>query len=62
MWFVSHYWGMPTRHFVESVKRHAQQVRRASSDDWRSVAYWMCTYSNNQWKVEEEMGADCETS
>lgn len=51
-WFVSHYWGTPFRHFWETVRKHSQTLDTASS----SPAYWICTFSNNQWAVDEELG------
>jgi len=27
-WFISHYWGMPVRHFAEAVRKHAQSYQR----------------------------------
>ena len=50
-WFVSHYWGMPVRHFSDAIRKHAQ-----CCDDWRSSAYWICTFSNSQWHVKDELG------
>ena len=51
-WFVSHYWGMAARHFNDAVRRHAQSYQ----DNWRGVAYWICTFSNSQWHVRDELG------
>ncbi|CAK9018414.1 unnamed protein product [Durusdinium trenchii] len=51
-WFVSHFWGSAFRHFSETVQKHAAQV--ALEPD--SVAYWVCTFSNNQWAVDDELG------
>ncbi|CAK9068655.1 unnamed protein product [Durusdinium trenchii] len=53
-WFVSHYWGMSVRHFGEAIRKHA--ISSSSDFDWREVGYWICTFSNNQWHVEEELG------
>ncbi|CAE7843298.1 FRAS1 [Symbiodinium necroappetens] len=52
-WFVSHYWGTALRHFADSVRKHAQLIH---GEDWKTNAYWICTFSNNQWAVEEELG------
>jgi len=52
VWFVSHYWGMPLRHTVEALCSHSRS-RQAISD---SDSYWICTFSNNQWRVTEELG------
>ena len=51
-WFVSHYWGMPVRHFGDAIRKHAQSY----DADWRDAAYWICTFSNSQWHVQEELG------
>lgn len=51
-WFVSHYWGMSVRHFGDAIRKHALSYREA----WRDSGYWICTFSNNQWRVEEELG------
>lgn len=60
VWFVSHFWGSPFRHFVDSIRKHSQTV--AGPTDWHVTPYWACTFSNNQWRVDEEMGTDCENS
>jgi len=54
-WFVSHYWGMPVRHFNNAIRKHADSCRPAE-EDWRESAYWVCTFSNSQWHVPEELG------
>ena len=51
-WFVSHYWGMGFRHFVDAVACHARSKEAAGVD----ANYWICTFSNNQWRIEEELG------
>ena len=51
-WFVSHYWGMPVRHFIDAIRKHAQ----CCEGDWRGSAYWICTFSNSQWHVKDELG------
>eukprot|EP00928_Gymnodinium_smaydae_P094478 TRINITY_DN7941_c0_g1_i1.p1 TRINITY_DN7941_c0_g1~~TRINITY_DN7941_c0_g1_i1.p1 ORF type:complete len:1231 (-),score=140.51 TRINITY_DN7941_c0_g1_i1:504-3815(-) len=55
-WFVSHFWGMPFCHLVESIRKHAEGQSQSAPLD-QHVSYWICTFSNNQWKVEQEMGA-----
>jgi len=70
-WYVSHYWGTPVRHFCESICAHAKSVvdtktinsfsvdhvktLGAHEDDWCQVAYWICSFSNNQWHVADEL-------
>ena len=34
-WFVSHYWGTPFRHFVQSLRNHAETSGMAS-DEWQA--------------------------
>ena len=51
-WFVSHYWGMPLRHFGDAIRKHSESYQRT----WRESAYWICTFSNSQWHVKEELG------
>ena len=53
-WFVSHYWGMSLRHFGDAIRKHAQAAQL--TPDWRDSAYWICTFSNSQWHVKEELG------
>lgn len=55
-WFVSHYWGMPARHLGEAIRKHAQSAAASRSDDWGDSAYWICTFSNSQWHVTDELG------
>lgn len=55
-WFVSHYWGTPFKFFVESVTSHARCVHQVL--DWGQMRYWICTFSNNQWKIAEELGTE----
>lgn len=52
-WFVSHYWGTPFQEFVAAVRHNAKSD---GAVDWQSTAYWICTFSNNQWEVEAELG------
>ena len=26
------------------------------ASEWRGLAYWICTFSNNQWNVGDELG------
>lgn len=51
-WFVSHYWGMPLRHFSDAIRKHASSYER----HWQNTAYWICTLSNSQWHVKDELG------
>jgi len=60
LYFVSHYWGSQTRYFVDSIQKHAQQAR--VQNDWRDISYWICSFSNNQWNLQDELSTDCEES
>jgi len=51
--FVSHFWGTCFRHFVETVRKHAEGT---GIQEWRSLSYWICFLSNNQWNVAAEVG------
>jgi len=61
-WFVSHFWGTPFAHFVETIRKHAEGSLGARVTDLHLVTYWICTFSNNQWKVLEELGETWEYS
>jgi len=62
-WFCSHFWGTPFAHFVETVTKHAQVVaEELNIQDFAAATYWICTFSNNQWRVAEEVGASWEAS
>ena len=52
MWFISHWWGMHFNQTVESVVKHAGKVER---EIWEWERYWICTFSNNQWAMDEEI-------
>jgi len=58
-WFVSHYWGTSFSDFVCSIRCHAKHY---SQKEWRNVSYWVCSLSNNQWRIKDEMGASWEQS
>ena len=50
-WFVSHCWSMPFADFVQSIRALGD-----TKTDWRKIALWVCSFSNNQWAVEDELG------
>ncbi|CAK8998341.1 Uncharacterized protein SCF082_LOCUS5607 [Durusdinium trenchii] len=54
-WFVSHYWGMGVRHFIQALQRHGLHVA-GDEDRKNSLAYWVCTFSNSQHHIVEELG------
>ncbi|CAJ1410354.1 unnamed protein product [Effrenium voratum] len=60
-WFVSHYWGTSFRHFVSTLQKHSEAVVEPPATP-PDVAYWICSFSNNQWQIEEELGAGWEES
>ena len=53
--FVSHFWGTASVHFVESIEQHAK-AKSASHKEYLAFRYWVCFLSNNQWHLEEEVG------
>lgn len=56
-YFISHWWGTPFMNFCESVKRHAIHMSHSEDEgQWKKIAYWICTFSNNQYRVKEELG------
>jgi len=58
-WFVSHCWATQFAEFVESISRHSQEV---PSEVEFECSYWICTFSMNQWILEEEIGVDIKES
>jgi len=52
-WFVSHFWGMAFQDFVASLRHLASDV---GNSEWKSVTFWVCSLSNNQWNVQSELG------
>lgn len=66
-WFVSHYWGTSFSHFASTICKHAQEALMSqtgceSVSKWQYLSYWICSFSNNQWDVEEEVGQSWEES
>eukprot|EP00913_Durusdinium_trenchii_P027229 g25547.t1 len=53
-YFVSHSWGTSFRHFVQSIQSHALSKE---GEDWKFASYWICSFANNQWNIEAELGA-----
>lgn len=49
-WFVSHWWGEEVCQFLACVEEHAR-LRHLGT----AVAYWICAYANNQWRIEDEI-------
>jgi len=58
-YFTSHSWGNGFRDFVLSIKKHAESTCKES---WQDTAYWICTFSNNQWDLKSELGVNLFTS
>eukprot|EP00746_Dinoflagellata_sp_MGD_P165758 gnl/MRDRNA2_/MRDRNA2_95217_c0_seq1.p1 gnl/MRDRNA2_/MRDRNA2_95217_c0~~gnl/MRDRNA2_/MRDRNA2_95217_c0_seq1.p1 ORF type:complete len:952 (+),score=158.50 gnl/MRDRNA2_/MRDRNA2_95217_c0_seq1:76-2856(+) len=61
-YFVSHWWGEVTQHFVECLEAFAKDHLRGSwsYDQFHpdSTAYWVCAYANNQWSLGGDVSAD----
>merc|ERR1719171_647737 len=54
--FISHNWGGKTVTLINTVIQHFE---RAKADGWKknkNTFYWVCTFSNNQQNIEEEVG------
>lgn len=60
-WFVSHYWGTSFSHFAASIQKHSEAVVQPFNSA-QDVSYWICSFSNNQWQLEEELGSGWEQS
>jgi len=75
--FVSHFWGEPTKHFVHCLEQHSEDRGLESKvgcshgevlqlhPGWlggRSPNYWVCAFANRQHDIESEMGSDLGTS
>lgn len=56
--FVSHNWKGSYQHFVESVLSHYKRFYegRADAPSKEDTYYWVCTFANNQHRVQEELG------
>ncbi|CAK9034545.1 unnamed protein product [Durusdinium trenchii] len=52
-WFVSHCWSNTFEDFFHSLRNMAQGK---ACCEWRKVTFWICSFSNNQFKVQEELG------
>lgn len=46
-WFVSHFWGTSFRHFVHSVRKHAESVSHHLQCPWQDPTYWICSFSGS---------------
>lgn len=65
-WFISHYWGLPFACTIAAIKHHAVAVSVAPKSQsltsepvdsyWTDATYWCCTFSNNQWDLDNELG------
>ncbi|CAL1141939.1 unnamed protein product [Cladocopium goreaui] len=55
-YFVSHSWGTSFPHFVCSIQCHA--LSKEGPTSWIDAAYWICSFANNQWRIEAELGND----
>ncbi|CAE7594077.1 pmpB [Symbiodinium natans] len=53
-YFVSHSWGTSFAHFARSIHCHALS---AEGQLWMGASYWICSFANNQWDIEGELGS-----
>lgn len=61
--FISHWWGEEFIYTIASIKGHASHSLVCGNKDWQELAYWICTFSNNQYAVEDEIGSHvCDSS
>jgi len=49
--FCSHFWGSPFNHFVQCIRKHAE----SATEEWDTVSYWICLFSNNQWEIDHDL-------
>merc|ERR1712232_1330438 len=66
-YFVSHFWGHAFSDFVECLHRHSDDAARSPTHfsaltSQRNVHYWVCSFANNQWQLQDELGASWEDS
>ncbi|CAE7406227.1 unnamed protein product [Symbiodinium sp. CCMP2592] len=61
-WFCSHFWGTSFAHFVRSICKHAEAACGLHGCAWQDITYWICSFSNNQWRIQEELGISWESS
>jgi Leucine-rich repeat (LRR) protein len=63
-YFVSHFWGLAFLETLTALKKHAAEASQMLSKPTSEIAYWICTFSNCQWKLWEEIppGEDPESS
>jgi len=54
-YFVSHFWGTGFENFIRSLRKHSKCKHGKEDLNWRDSRYWICTFSNNQWKLDEEI-------
>ena len=55
-WFISHWWGTEFQNSCSAIRKHAQSVCNPDNpDEWKQISYWICTFSNNQYQVSEEL-------
>lgn len=54
-WFVSHFWGTAFKDFVAALRKHAEAEVGWSART--GINFWVCTFSNNQWRVQDELGS-----
>ncbi|CAJ1377348.1 unnamed protein product, partial [Effrenium voratum] len=50
-WFVSHCWNNAFADFVRALQKVA-----IGTHPREGVSFWICTFSNNQWQVQAELG------
>ncbi|CAE7698595.1 unnamed protein product, partial [Symbiodinium sp. KB8] len=65
-WFISHFWGTSFRHFVFSIRKHAESVAVVNNYVPHHLQFSNVVVAtlvgNNQWNVAEEVGQSWEES
>lgn len=57
VWFVSHWWGLAFTHTMSALTCHTSATHTGGAQ-----SYWICTFSNNQWNLKEEIPGKLEDS
>ncbi len=50
-WFVSHFWGTALKYTRDALCKHADSVSTKIQETWLDQSYWICTFSNNQYRT-----------
>jgi len=59
--FVSHFWGHPFEDLLKSARKHGEMVAGNGSSGGRR-RLWICSFANDQRRINEELGSDIDES